>query len=79
MENGREQARAYVMNEKHTDIVICIDQGAEVPTINAVKEMIKDFCLKYKEASTLCDPMNHNTPCPSPSPRVYPNSCPLSQ
>ena len=30
---------------------------------------------------TLCDPMNHNTrpPCPSPTPRVYPNSCPLSQ
>ena len=50
MENKREQAKAYVMNEKHTDIVICIDQGAEVPTINAVKEMIKDFCLKYKEA-----------------------------
>ena len=30
---------------------------------------------------TLCDPMNHNTrpPCPSPTPRVYPNSCPLSR
>ena len=29
---------------------------------------------------TLCDPMNHaKPPCPSPSPRVYPNWCPLSQ
>ena len=30
---------------------------------------------------TLCNPMNHSTPppCPSPTPGVYPNSCPLSQ
>ena len=30
---------------------------------------------------TLCDPMNHSTrpPCPSPTPRVYPNSCPLNR
>ena len=29
---------------------------------------------------TLCDPMNHSTPpCPSPTPRVHPNPCPLSQ
>ena len=31
---------------------------------------------------TLCDPhgLQHaRTPCPSPTPRVYPNSCPLSQ
>ena len=29
---------------------------------------------------TLCDPMNHaKPPCPSPSPRVYPNSHPLSR
>ena len=29
---------------------------------------------------TLCDPMDCSTPpCPSPAPRVYPNSCPLCQ
>ena len=31
---------------------------------------------------TLCDPMDYNTsghPCPSPTPRVYSNSCPLSR
>ena len=30
---------------------------------------------------TLCDPMNCSTspPCPSPSPRVHPNPCPLSR
>ena len=31
---------------------------------------------------TLCNPMNRSTPglpCPSPTPGVYPNSCPLSQ
>ena len=27
---------------------------------------------------TLCDPLNGSTPCPSPTPRVYPNPCPLS-
>ena len=39
---------------------------------------------KYKFSSvaqsclTLCDPMDR-PPCPSPTPRVYPNSCPSSQ
>ena len=31
---------------------------------------------------TLCDPMNRSTakpPCPSPTPGVYSNSCPLSR
>ena len=38
---------------------------------------ITQLCL------TLCDPMNHSTPglpaCPSPTPGIYPNSCPLNQ
>ena len=28
---------------------------------------------------TLCDPMNHRPPCPSPTPTVHSNSCPSSQ
>ena len=28
---------------------------------------------------TLCDPMDMRLPCPSPSPRAYLNSCPLSR
>ena len=28
---------------------------------------------------TLCDPMNARPPCPSPTPRVYPNPCPMSR
>ena len=28
---------------------------------------------------TLCDPMHTRPPCLSPTPRVYPNPCPLSQ
>ena len=37
--------------------------------------------VQSQSCLTFCDPMNHNTqpPCPSPTPRVYPNSCPLSQ
>ena len=27
----------------------------------------------------LCDPMNPRPPCPTPTPRVHPNPCPLSQ
>ena len=38
-------------------------------------------CLVAKLWMTLCDPMDCSTrlPCPSPSPRVCSNSCPLSQ
>ena len=34
------------------------------------------FSLVSQSCPTLCDPMN---PCPSPTPGVHPNSCPLSQ
>ena len=37
-------------------------------------------CSVTQSCPTLCDPMNRSTPpCPSPTPRVYPNSCPSSQ
>ena len=38
----------------------------------------QDLCLntcQFRSVPTLCDPM---PPCPSPTPGVYPNSCPLS-
>ena len=40
------------------------------------------FSSVAQPCPTLCDPMNHSTPglrCPSPTPRVHPNSCPSSQ
>ena len=47
------------------------------------------FSSVAQSCPTLCDPMNCSTPglpvhharpaCPSPTPRVHPNSCPLSQ
>ena len=39
------------------------------------------FSSVTQSSPTLCDPMNHSTPglCPSPTPAVYPNSCPSSQ
>ena len=41
------------------------------PTFSSVQ-----FTQSYP---TLCDPMNHSTPpCPSPTPGVHPNPCPLS-
>ena len=37
------------------------------------------FSSVAQSCLTLCDPMDHSTPpCPSSTPRVYPNSCPLS-
>ena len=40
-------------------------------------------CLQFSSVTescpTLCNPMDHaRLPCPSPTPRVYSNSCPLS-
>ena len=41
------------------------------------------FSSVAQSCLTLCDPMNRSTPglppCSSPTPGVYPNSCPLSQ
>ena len=38
------------------------------------------FSLVTQSYPTLCNPMDHaRLPCPSPTPRVYSNSCPLSQ
>ena len=37
-------------------------------------------CLIAKSCLSLCDPMDcSRTPCPSPSPRVHSNSCPLNR
>ena len=37
------------------------------------------FSSVAQSCPTLCDPMNHSTPCPSPTPGVYSNSCPSSR
>ena len=40
------------------------------------------FSSVAQSCPTLCNPMNRQharPPCPSPTPRVYPNACPLSQ
>ena len=40
------------------------------------------FSSVTQSCPTLCDPMNHSMarpPCPSPTPRVYSNSCPSSR
>ena len=43
------------------------------------------FCLVQFSCSVVCcclwpyEPQHARPPCPSPTPRVYPNSCPLSQ
>ena len=37
------------------------------------------FSSVSQSCPTVCDPMNHRPLCPSPTPRVHPNSCPSSQ
>ena len=37
------------------------------------------FSSVTKSCPTLCNPMHTRPPCPSPTPAVHPNSCPLSQ
>ena len=40
------------------------------------------FSLVAQSCPTLCDPMNHKharPPCPSPTPGIYPNSCPSNR
>ena len=54
--------------------VFCISPGFISSSIQ--------FTSVAQSCTTLCDPMDYSTPgppCPSPTPRVYSNSCPLSQ
>ena len=37
------------------------------------------FSLVAQSCPTFCDPMDTRLPCPSPTPRVYSDSCPLSR
>ena len=37
------------------------------------------FSSVAQSCPTLCDPMNARPPCPSPTPGVHPNPCPLSR
>ena len=43
----------------------------------------KDYNVRFSSVAqsclTLCDPMNHRPPCPSPTPGGHPNSCPFSR
>ena len=41
--------------------------------------MMGQFSSVAQSCPTLCDPMNARPSCPSPTPRVHPNPCPLSQ
>ena len=46
---------------------------------NQAEEYSVEFSSVAQLCPTLCDPINHSIPpCPSPTPGVYPNSCPLS-
>ena len=54
------------------------DKGDEIHTYKRIFSSVAPSC------PTLCDPMNHSMqhtrpPCPSSTPGVYPNPCPLSQ
>ena len=56
-----------------------------MPAITTSRNIILkvQFSSATQSCPTLCNPMNRSTParppCPSPTPRVHPNSCPLSR
>ena len=40
---------------------------------------VNQFSSVTQSCPTLCNPINRRPPCPPPTPRFYPNSCPLSR
>ena len=52
-----------------------IDRGMDKEAVyhiyNRIFSSVAQLCLVF------CDPINTRLPCPSPTPRVYSNSCPL--
>ena len=57
--------------------ILCLDSDNNNSTVQHYQSVssVAQLC------PTLCNPMDHSTPglCPSPTPRVYPNSWPLSR
>ena len=66
----------YPMSLYHVPLYPC---WTPITTLNL---SFFQFSSAAQSCLTLCDPMDCSTgarpPCPSPTPRVYPNSCPLS-
>ena len=60
-------------------------QSFQTSPLTEKKQISWGICLKFSSVTqlclTLCDPMVYSTPglCPSPTPGVHSNSCPLSQ
>ena len=57
--------------------VSCI--GRILCTEPPVSQSVQFSCLVVSNSLQSHEPQQARPPCPSPSPRVYPNSCPLSQ
>ena len=60
----------------------CATQHEKPTHLNKDPVQPVQFSSVLQSCPTPCEPMDCSTPrppCPSPTPRVYPNSCPLSQ
>ena len=66
---GKEQSLPYTVLGKPGSQM----QKSEIGPMSSVQ-----FSSVTQSCPTLCDPMDCCTPCPSPTPGVYSNSCPLS-
>ena len=75
MEPKRKQCLVVDVTGDGCKVRCCKDQYYRGTWLSSVQfRSVTQLCL------TLCNPMNHSRPpCPSPTPRVYPNPCPLSR
>ena len=68
----------------HSNRNLTVDQGTRwissccKPENRQIKLGRLQFSSVAQSCLTLCNPMNHRPPCPSPTPGIYPNSCPSS-
>ena len=53
-------------------------QGHQRPRMQQLQHSVQ-FSPVTQSCPTLCEPQHPRLPCPSPTARVYPNPCPLSQ
>ena len=59
--------------------LVCMNNLLDLRVFTVVSELSVQFSSVTQSCPTLCNPMHARSPCPSPTPGVQSDSCPLSQ